>query len=138
MQPQRGWTRRWVSYCCPTAAKPSIIPLGAIIISQDLQEKKRADERTRTAGLLITSEIRVLFRPVHWVQRVHLAPIDKRKMRVLSLLTRQRGALRPARLQYGCSKSGTGESFGEIAHGSRTSGRRCAYHPPPHMLCRAA
>ena len=55
MQPQRGWTRFWVSYCCPTAAKPPIILLGACLFLQDLQEKRRADERTRTADLLITS-----------------------------------------------------------------------------------
>ena len=57
MQPQRGWTRFWVSYCCPTAAKPPIILLGACLFLQDLQEKRRADERTRTADLLITSEL---------------------------------------------------------------------------------
>jgi hypothetical protein len=36
-------------YCCPNAAKPSIIPLEPFIFLGDLQEKQRADERTRTA-----------------------------------------------------------------------------------------
>jgi hypothetical protein len=39
----------------PTAAKSSIILLGTFYFWQDLQVKKRADERTRTADLLITS-----------------------------------------------------------------------------------
>jgi hypothetical protein len=47
-------------YCCPTTAKPSIIPLGPFIFLQDLQEKQRADERTRTADLLNTSELFLL------------------------------------------------------------------------------
>src|SRR5215210_1205516 len=44
-----------IVYCCPTAAKTSIIPLGPFIFLRDLQKKQRADERTRTAFLLITS-----------------------------------------------------------------------------------
>src|SRR5215211_3958060 len=44
-----------IVYCCPNAAKPSIIPLGPYIFLWDLQEKQRADERIRTADLLITS-----------------------------------------------------------------------------------
>jgi hypothetical protein len=36
-------------YCCPTAAKSSIILLGAVIFLLLLQVKRRADERTRTA-----------------------------------------------------------------------------------------
>jgi hypothetical protein len=43
-------------YCCPTAAKSSIILLGAVIFLLLLQVKRRADERTRTADLLITSD----------------------------------------------------------------------------------
>src|SRR5215217_5690408 len=38
-----------IVYCCPTAAKPSIISLEPFIFLGDLQEKQRADERTRTA-----------------------------------------------------------------------------------------
>jgi hypothetical protein len=38
-----------IVYCCPNAAKPSIIPLEPFIFLGDLQEKQRADERTRTA-----------------------------------------------------------------------------------------
>jgi hypothetical protein len=41
-----------IVYCCPTAANPSIIPLGLFCFLQDLQEKQRADERTRTADLI--------------------------------------------------------------------------------------
>jgi len=33
-------------YCCPTAAKPSIILPGAFLFLQDLQAIRRADERT--------------------------------------------------------------------------------------------
>ena len=46
-----------VVYCCPTAAKPPVILLEAFRFLWDLQVKKRADERTRTADLLITSEL---------------------------------------------------------------------------------
>ena len=38
-----------VSYCCPTAAKPSERTSGPLYFLWDLQVKKRADERTRTA-----------------------------------------------------------------------------------------
>ena len=43
-------------YCCPTAANPPSLVPKALIFLWYLQEKKRADERTRTADLLITSE----------------------------------------------------------------------------------
>jgi hypothetical protein len=45
------------SYCCPTAAKSLVFALRVLGFLQDLQEKQRADERTRTADLLITSEL---------------------------------------------------------------------------------
>jgi hypothetical protein len=45
------------SYCCPTAAKPAIRCSGAFLFLRVLQVKKRADEQTRTADLLITSEV---------------------------------------------------------------------------------
>jgi hypothetical protein len=61
-----------IVYCCPTAAKPSIIPLGPSIFLWDLQEKQSADERTRTVDLL---QLRVccrtcepvLIRPAIWL-----------------------------------------------------------------------
>jgi hypothetical protein len=37
------------SYCCPTAAKSLVFALRVLGFLQDLQEKQRADERTRTA-----------------------------------------------------------------------------------------
>jgi hypothetical protein len=37
--PPTAWTRLWVSYCCPTAAKPSIILPGAFLFLQYLQVK---------------------------------------------------------------------------------------------------
>src|SRR5215212_4853575 len=37
------------SYCCPTAAKSLVFALRVLGFLQDLQEKRRADERTRTA-----------------------------------------------------------------------------------------
>ncbi len=43
------------SYCCPTAAKFPIRTSGGLSLLLDLQVKKRADERTRTADLLIAS-----------------------------------------------------------------------------------
>jgi hypothetical protein len=43
-------------YCCPTAAKSLVFALRVLGFLRDLQEKQRADERTRTADLLITSE----------------------------------------------------------------------------------
>jgi hypothetical protein len=42
----------WKAYCCPTAATPPTLSLGALNFLRDLQAKKRADERTRTADLL--------------------------------------------------------------------------------------
>jgi hypothetical protein len=36
-------------YCCPTAAKSLVFALRVLGFLQDLQEKQRADERTRTA-----------------------------------------------------------------------------------------
>jgi len=55
VRPQRGWSRLWVSYCCSTAAKAPDVHIGTFSFFRDLQVKKRADERTRTADLLITS-----------------------------------------------------------------------------------
>jgi len=43
------------SYCCPTASKSLVFALRVLSFLQDLQVKSRADERTRTADLLITS-----------------------------------------------------------------------------------
>ena len=40
------------SYCCPTAAKSLVFALRVLGFLRDLQEKQRADERTRTAYLL--------------------------------------------------------------------------------------
>src|SRR5215212_835079 len=46
-------TRLWDRvYCCPTAAKPLVSALRVLDFLRDLQEKKRADERTRTADLI--------------------------------------------------------------------------------------
>ena len=42
-------------YCCPTAAKPPVERAGYSTFLQYLQVKRRADERTRTAFLLITN-----------------------------------------------------------------------------------
>ncbi len=67
--------------------------------------KKRADERTRTADLLITSEIHAPVVRVQRVRQVHGIPIGKQIKRTPSWSARHRGALRPLRLQYGCSKS---------------------------------
>ena len=39
----------WKIYCCPTAANSPPSVLGVLNFSRDLQVKKRADERTRTA-----------------------------------------------------------------------------------------
>ena len=45
----------WRIYCCYTAAKaPSIV--WALLLFVGFAGKKRADERTRTADLLITSD----------------------------------------------------------------------------------
>jgi hypothetical protein len=44
-----------IVYCCPTAAKALDIRVGDFSLLRYLQEKQRADERTRTADLLITS-----------------------------------------------------------------------------------
>jgi hypothetical protein len=50
-------TRSWDSvYCCPTAAKPPVERAGHSTFLRYLQVRKRADERTRTADLLITSD----------------------------------------------------------------------------------
>jgi hypothetical protein len=59
------WTRASDKvYCCPTAAKPPVVRAVHSTFSQYLQVKKRADERTRTADLLITSLFtRFLVRP---------------------------------------------------------------------------
>jgi len=42
----------WKIYCCPTAANPPPSVLGVLTFLRDLQVKKRADERTRTADLI--------------------------------------------------------------------------------------
>ena len=42
-----GWTRLSDSYCYPTAAKPSIIPLRACLFLRLLQVKLGADERAQ-------------------------------------------------------------------------------------------
>jgi hypothetical protein len=56
--PPTAWTSPWDRvYCCPTAAKPPNILSGAFFFLWVLQVKRRADERTRTADLLITSEL---------------------------------------------------------------------------------
>ena len=55
-------------YCCPTVAKFAIFLLKTFLFLRLLQAKRRADERTRTADLLITSEFR--------------QPSDKRKTRI--------------------------------------------------------
>src|SRR5919106_2170925 len=51
--PPTVWTRPWDKvYCCPTAANPTVERAGYSTFSQYLQVKRRADERTRTAGLI--------------------------------------------------------------------------------------
>jgi hypothetical protein len=52
MPRMRLWDR---VYCCPTADKAPDMNIGGFSFLRDLQEKQRADERTRTADLLITS-----------------------------------------------------------------------------------
>jgi hypothetical protein len=69
------------------------------------KSKRRADERTRTAHLLITSEIHAPVARVQRVRQVHRISIGKQTKRTPSWSARHRGALRPLRLQYGCSKS---------------------------------
>ena len=56
VQPRRAWTKLWDSYCCPTAARAPGSVAGGFSFLRDLQEIQRADERTRTADLLITSD----------------------------------------------------------------------------------
>jgi hypothetical protein len=48
---RRGYGRSLgiIVYCCPTAAKPLVFALRVLGFLRYLQEKKRADERTRTA-----------------------------------------------------------------------------------------
>src|SRR5215213_4892277 len=61
MDSQHGKARRQQhgrGFGLATAAKPSIILPGAFLFLQDLQEKKRADKRTRTAGLISLRVIR--------------------------------------------------------------------------------
>jgi hypothetical protein len=54
--PPTAWTSPWDRvYCCPTAAKPPVERAGHSTFLRYLQVKRRADERTRTADLLITS-----------------------------------------------------------------------------------
>jgi hypothetical protein len=52
---QRKGQGTWIVYCCPTAAKAPDMDIGCFYFLRDLQARKRADERTRTADLLITS-----------------------------------------------------------------------------------
>jgi hypothetical protein len=61
-------------YCCPTAANPSIIPLALFSFLQDLQEKQRADERTRTANVI---SLRVITQALHGFARGCKARISK-------------------------------------------------------------
>jgi hypothetical protein len=51
---RRGYGRSLgiIVYCCPTAAKPLVFALRVLGFLRYLQEKKRADERTRTADLI--------------------------------------------------------------------------------------
>jgi hypothetical protein len=44
-----------VVYCLHIADTPDVARVGDFLFLWDLQEKRRADERTRTADLLITS-----------------------------------------------------------------------------------
>jgi hypothetical protein len=59
MIPKRRKLHAELIYCCPTAAKAPDIDIGGFYFLRDLQAKKRADERTRTAGLL---QLRVIIR----------------------------------------------------------------------------
>ena len=52
----------WKIYCCPTAANPPPSVLGVLNFLRDLQVKKRADERTRTADPI---SLRVRFVPLY-------------------------------------------------------------------------
>jgi hypothetical protein len=81
---------------------------------------------TRTRDLFLISYALALFRPVYWVQRVHQTRLSMPKRYVPLSSSRHRSMLRPARLQYGCSKSDTGEAFGETANG---------YKRPKQALC---
>jgi hypothetical protein len=56
VQQRRVWTRLWGSYCYPTAAKAPDNQTEGFLFLWVLQVKKRANERTRTADLLITSD----------------------------------------------------------------------------------
>ena len=107
-------------------------------IQHTYAEKRRADERTRTADLLITSGIRVPVARVHRVRWVLQVPINRRILHASSSSGCHRSALRPARLQYGCSKPGTGKAFGQTGHDDRTSGRRSANPSTAPRCCGVA
>src|SRR5215217_7746661 len=64
-----------IVYCCPTASKPSIIPLEPFIFLGDLQEKQRADERTRTADLI---SLRVITQALQGLAQECKSRISKR------------------------------------------------------------
>ncbi len=67
----------WVSYCCPTAAKAPDYGTGGFLFSRDLQVKKRADERTRTAFLLITSALWLLSNHHPYLRCKHVRVYDE-------------------------------------------------------------
>jgi hypothetical protein len=55
------------SYCCPTAVKSPSFVLMILTFMRDLQAKKKADERTRTAD---RTSLRVRFGPLYLSRKV--------------------------------------------------------------------
>src|SRR5215212_12233018 len=72
--PPTVWRRPWDKvYCCPTAAKSPVERAVHSTFLQYLQVKSRADERTRTADLLITSELLYLLSYVGLLRPVSIS-----------------------------------------------------------------
>jgi hypothetical protein len=63
---QRKGQGTWIVYCCPTAAKAPDMDIGCFYFLRDLQARKRADERTRTADLLHLRVISQALLSVAW------------------------------------------------------------------------
>jgi hypothetical protein len=79
MQGMRSWDR---VYCCPTAAKPPVERAGHSTFLRYLQVKRRADERTRTADLLITRKNRYISGCMRLLQN----PLGKPNTRTSNIL----------------------------------------------------
>jgi hypothetical protein len=75
-------------YCLRTADKAPDVRVGSFLFLRILQAKKRADERTRTADLLIGSELSYVYRRLPGLRIPHKqADIRYPRLHALTLVS---------------------------------------------------